>query len=91
MEPPKNTAAMKNFYYVRPAETSEADACGATFVPSRSRQGDFVSAVSTAFNKSLHVELVEACSAVFQQPAEFWSKFSGNDECGGHVDFENTR
>jgi hypothetical protein len=32
MEPPKNTAAMKNFYYVRPTETSEADACGATFV-----------------------------------------------------------
>jgi hypothetical protein len=57
----------------------------------RGSQGNFVSAVSTAFNKSLHAELVEACSAVFQQPAEFGSKFSGDDECGGHVDFENTR
>jgi len=36
---------------------------------SRSRQGDFVSAVSTAFNNSLHAELVEASSAVFQQRA----------------------
>jgi len=32
MEPPKNTPTMKNYYYVRPTETSEAGACGATFV-----------------------------------------------------------
>ena len=56
---------MKNFYYVRPTETSEADACGATFVAADHAQGDFVSAVSTAFNNSLHAALVEACSAVF--------------------------
>jgi hypothetical protein len=71
---------MKNFYYVRPTETSEADACSATFVAA-----DHAKVILSARYQP-HLTSPSMLSL-----SKHVLLFSGNDERGGHVDFENTR
>ena len=81
---------MKNFYYVRPTETSEADACSATFVAADHAKV-ILSAGYQQRSTILFMPRLTQHVPLFQQPAAFRSQFSGNDERGDHVDFENTR